>query len=423
MASAVAQHQPESQQRPRTQRVIVVGAGPAGASLAFLLARRGVEVILLERQTDFAREFRGEVLLPGGLEALHQMGLASELDSVPHVTLERVEIYVNGRPRVRAGFDPETFGPLAPRWMSQPGLLELLVAKAGAHPSFRLERGATVRNLVHADGRCVGVRVLGAAGERELRADLVVGADGRSSVVRRRAELREDRDATPMDVVWCKLPLPEYARRDRVLRGYLGGGHLLLAAPIYDGRLQIAWVIRKGSFGELQERGMPACLEEMAKHVSPDLAEHLRRHAHDAVEPFLLWTVSDRVRDWTAPGLLVIGDAAHTMSPVGAQGINIALRDALVAANHLVPALLATDADPAALDAACRRVQAEREPEVAAIQRLQARAPRILLNRAWWARGLLWILPLLVGPDPLRGRGGAVFRRIAFGTTEVKLVV
>jgi 2-polyprenyl-6-methoxyphenol hydroxylase-like FAD-dependent oxidoreductase len=111
------------------------------------------------------------------------------------------------------------------------------------------------------------------------------------------------------------------------------------------------------------------------------------------------------------------------MSPVGAQGINIALRDALVAANHLVPALLATDADPAALDAACRRVQAEREPEVVAIQRLQARAPRILLNRAWWARGLLWILPLLVGPDPLRGRGGAVFRRIAFGTTEVKLVV
>jgi 2-polyprenyl-6-methoxyphenol hydroxylase-like FAD-dependent oxidoreductase len=402
--------------------VILVGAGPAGAALAYLLARRGVEVVLLERQTDFAREFRGEVLLPGGLEALDQMGLAGELDAVPHVTLDRLELYVHGRLRVRARFERARFGPHAPRWLSQPGLLELLVAKAGAHPGFRLERGATVRSLLHEHGRCVGVRVLGAGGERELRADLVVGADGRSSVVRRRGSLHEVRDATPMDVVWCKLPLPEWGRREPLLRGYLGGGHLLLAAPVHDGRLQIAWVIRKGSFGELQERGIPAYIEEMAKHVSPDLAGHLRRHAHDAVEPFLLWTVSDRVRDWTAPGLLVIGDAAHTMSPVGAQGINIALRDALVAANHLVPALLA-GAGPADLDAACRRVQAEREPEVAAIQRLQARAPRILLNRAWWARALLGVLPLLVGRDPLGGRGGAVFRRFAFGTAQVKLAV
>lgn len=403
--------------------VVVVGAGPAGAALALLLARRGIEVTLLERQTDFAREFRGEVLLPSGLEALQQMGLWSELESVPHVTLERIELYVNGRPRVRAGFDPETFGALAPRWMSQPGLLELLVAKAGAHPGFRLERGATVRNLVHENGRCTGVRVLGAGGERELRADLVVGADGRSSVVRRRGSLREERDPTPMDVVWCKLPLPAYARTEKVLRGYLGHGHLLIAAPIYDGRLQIAWVIRKGSFGEIQERGMPECIEEMARHVSPDLAQHLRRHARDAVEPFLLWTVSDRVLEWTAPGLLVIGDAAHTMSPVGAQGINVALRDAIVAANHLVPVLGAGVADPAAIDAACRRIQAERVPEVAAIQRIQARAPRIVLNRAWWAGAVLRLLPILVGPDPLRGRGGAIFRRFAFGTTEVKLAV
>jgi 2-polyprenyl-6-methoxyphenol hydroxylase-like FAD-dependent oxidoreductase len=410
-------------------RIVVVGAGPAGAALAYLLARRGVEVVLLERQTDFAREFRGEVLLPGGLEALDQMGFWQDLDSVPHVQLEAIELYVDGRRRLRAGFDAAAFGRHAPRWMSQPGLLELLVARAAGHPGFRLERGATVRNLVRENGRCVGVRVLGERGERELRADLVVGADGRSSVVRRRAGLREDRDPTPMDIVWCKLPLPEYARRERVLRGYLGGGHLLLAAPIYDAKLQVAWVIRKGSFGELEARGMPACLEEMARRVSPDLADHLRRHAQGAVEPFLLSTVSDRVRDWTAPGLLVIGDAAHTMSPVGAQGINVALRDAIVAANHLVPVLAgpaaaaAPAADAAVLDAACRRVQAERIPEVEAIQRIQARAPRVVLNRAWWARALLRLLPRLVGSDPLGGRRGVLFRRFVFGATRVTLEV
>jgi 2-polyprenyl-6-methoxyphenol hydroxylase-like FAD-dependent oxidoreductase len=351
------------------------------------------------------------------------MGLWHDLDSVPHVQLEGIELYVNGLRRVRAGFDPAAFGRHAPRWMSQPGLLELLVAKAAEHPGFRLERGATVRNLVLENGRCVGVRVLGARGEHELRADLVVGADGRSSVVRRRAGLREDRDPTPMDVVWCKLPLPEYAQRERVLRGYLGDGRLLLAAPIYDAKLQVAWVIRKGSFGELEARGMPGCLEEMARHVSPDLAEHLRRHAHDAVEPFLLWTVSDRVRDWTAPGLLVIGDAAHTMSPVGAQGINVALRDAIVAANQLVPVISGPASDPAALDAACRRVQAERLPEVEAIQRIQARAPRIVLNRAWWARAVLRLVPLLLRSNPLGGPGGALFRRLTFGATHVRLEV
>jgi 2-polyprenyl-6-methoxyphenol hydroxylase-like FAD-dependent oxidoreductase len=402
--------------------VIVVGAGPAGAALAYLLARRGCGVTLLERHTDFSREFRGEVLLPGGIAALEQMGLLADLTDVPHVTLDAFELFSNGKRRGRITFDPETFGPHPPQWMSQPGLLELICARAAAHPGFRLERGVTGRGLVVEAGRVVGVRVLSQAGERELRGDLVVGADGRSSMVRKRAELPVEEDATPMDVVWCKLPLPDFMRGQPALRAYFGHGHILLAAPVYDGRLQVAWIIRKGSFGEVRERGMAWCLDQMARHVSADLAEHLASHRNDAIQPFLLWTVSDCVREWTRPGLLVLGDAAHTMSPVGAQGLNIALRDAIVAANHLVPALEA-GAAPEAIDAATGRIQEERLPEVARIQRLQAQPPKLLFNDARWARFVVSALAPLAISQVARGRRSALFGDLFFGVTPVELRV
>jgi 2-polyprenyl-6-methoxyphenol hydroxylase-like FAD-dependent oxidoreductase len=402
--------------------VIVVGAGPAGALLAYLLARRSLDVTLLERTRDFAREFRGEVLMPGGLEALDQTGLWPEVDAVPHVALRAVEIYLRGVRRVRAELPVETFGKYGPRWMSQPALLEMLVAQAARFPGYRLLRGATVRGLVEEGGRVRGVRALLPEGESELRADLVVGADGRSSTVRRRAGLPERADPVPIDVVWCKLPRPEFLERDLHLRGYLGNRHLLLAAPIYGGHMQIAWVIRKGSYGDLRARGLPEWLDAMAAHVSPDLAEHLRRHRADAVEPFLLSTVSDRALSWTRPGVLVIGDAAHTMSPVGAQGINVAIRDAIEAANELVPAL-AAGADPDAIDAACRRVEAVRTPEVREIQRLQALPPRIVFSGARWARLVLRLVPYLLRSDIARARRGRIFSRFAFGVREVRLRV
>ncbi|HSJ96006.1 MAG TPA: FAD-dependent oxidoreductase, partial [Myxococcota bacterium] len=178
-------------------QVAIVGAGPAGAALAFLLARRGVEVTLVERHEDFAREFRGEVLLPGGLDALDQLGVWDDFERVEQVALERAELYVGGRLRARVDLASAGFGRLAPRWVSQPALLEMLVARSAAFPSFRLARGTTARALLEEGGRITGVRVRGPDGERELRAALVVGADGRSSMVRRRGGLRERVDPTP----------------------------------------------------------------------------------------------------------------------------------------------------------------------------------------------------------------------------------
>ena len=402
--------------------VALIGAGPAGAALAWLLARRGQAVTLVERHVDFAREFRGEVLLPGGLEALHQMGLWDEVQRVPQVVFDHVELYVDGRRRARFDLQGPGFGRFTPRWVSQPALLEMLVAQAARFPGFRLERGTVARALCERGDRIEGVRVLGPDGERELAADLVIGADGRSSAMRRRGGLRDRVDPTPMDVVWCKLPPPDPRWGARTARGYLGGGHLLIAAPVPDGRLQLGWVIRKGSFGELRARGMPACLEEMARHGSPDLAAHLRRHAGDAVEPFLLSTVLDHVERWSRPGLLLIGDAAHTMSPVGAQGLNLALRDAIVAANRLLPVLRA-GAAPAALDEAARAIEAERRPEIERIQRLQGRAPQLVLARAWWARLALRLLPLLATGAARAGLPVRTAREFLFGATEVRLEV
>jgi 2-polyprenyl-6-methoxyphenol hydroxylase-like FAD-dependent oxidoreductase len=400
-------------------RVIVVGAGPAGATLARLLADRGSDVVLVERQRDFSREFRGEVLLPSGVEALEQMGLAARLESIPHVRPDVFTLYLNRRVFAEIPVTPAIFGERLPVALSQPAFLETVVADAASRPGFRFLRATTVRDLLQEGGRIVGVRVQDETGERELRADLVIGSDGRASVVRRRGGFEAVEKAPPMDVVWCKLPPLPGLRGGRF---YLGRAHLLIAYATWGDRLQLAWAILKGSFGELRRRGVAQWVEEMAEHATPDLADHLRAHASEICHPFLLDARSDRVTRWSAPGVLLLGDAAHTSSPVGGQGLNLALRDAIVAANHLVPAL-AAGAAPEALDAAARRIEAERLPEIEAVQRLQALPPRIVLSRAWWGEPVRRLAALLAR-TPLGQRVAVARGRILpFGVTDVRLRV
>jgi len=399
-------------------QVVIVGAGPAGASLAYLLARRGVGVTLLERQTDFAREFRGEGLMPSGVEALGAMGLGAALDALPQTRIETLDVFRGARRLLRIA--PRDLGAPGPRIVSQPALLEMLVGEAGRFPGFRLERGVTVRELLRDGGRVAGVRVDAATGSQEVRGDLVIGADGRASVLRARAGLRAEQAEQAFDIVWCKVAQPAFLDRGTA-RVYLGHRHFALLFPSYDGRLQIGWVIDKGSFGDLRRLGIEGWVEEMAQHVSPDLAAHLRAERGAITHPFVLDVVCDRLARWTLPGLLLLGDAAHPMSPVGAQGINIALRDALVAANHLAPAL-AGGASPAEIDAAAERVVFERAPEVTEIQRLQQGPPRLLFGPAWWSDLVLGaFLPLLARTGIVARVAGPVFRRFANGVTTVRL--
>jgi 2-polyprenyl-6-methoxyphenol hydroxylase-like FAD-dependent oxidoreductase len=408
---------------PDRPPVMIVGAGPAGALLAYLLASRGIAITLIERQSDFAREFRGEGLMPSGVDAISQAGLGALLDRVPHVAPEALSLYRDGKLALHANTVDVLPPGVRALIVSQPHLLEAMVARASECEGFTFMRGAVVRDLLRdALGRVRGVRVDTERGPRELPAQLVIGADGRSSVVRRRGGFLVNKIGAPLDVVWAKLPWPACYGDSRPVRGYLGHAHLLIAIPAPDGLLQIAWVIRKGSFGQLRSRGPEQWVREMAAHVSPDLADHFRAHAGEITRPFLLDAETDRVVGWSRRGALVIGDAAHTMSPVGAQGINVALRDAVVAANHLVPALQG-DADDARLDAACARVEAERGPEIDTIQDIAQRPPRIVMGTFPGAELVRALVLALADTPPGRRAIARVGGLLLHGVREVKLAV
>ena len=400
------------------KNVVVVGAGPAGASIAYLLANRGIAVTLVERRRDFAREFRGEILMPSGIEALQQLGLGDALAQTDSHAPSDFALYMNSELIFTEQLDPEVFHGRPPLAISQPELLEAIVAKAEKLTPFTFVRGVSVKELVEDNGTITGVTIREDNRDRFLPADLVIGADGRNSVVRKHLNHAVTEKSPPMDIVWCKLPCPDDWPG---LKAYVGRGHLLVAYHTWDHSLQLGWVILKGTFGELRNKGIEAWIEEMARHVSPDLASHLRTHSDAAEKPFLLDTVSDCVNGWSQPGVLLIGDAAHTMSPVGGQGVNIALRDAVVTANYLVPILNNSSTSVAEITSALQSIEKERRIEVDYIQNLQAKPPRVVLSRAWWGEPIRRLAGIALGTSLIRrkaAQGASVF---PFGVIDVKL--
>ena len=400
------------------KNVVVVGAGPAGASIAYLLANRGIAVTLVERRRDFAREFRGEILMPSGIEALQQLGLGDALAQPDSHAASDFALYMNSELIFTEQLDPEVFHGHPPLAISQPALLEAIVAKAEKLTTFTFVRGVSVKELVEDNGTITGVTIREDNRDRFLPADLVIGADGRNSVVRKHLNHAVTEKSPPMDIVWCKLPCPDDWPG---LKAYVGRGHLLVAYHTWDHSLQLGWVILKGTFGELRNKGIEAWIEEMARHVSPDLASHLRTHSDAAEKPFLLDTVSDCVNGWSQPGVLLIGDAAHTMSPVGGQGVNIALRDAVVAANYLEPLLNNSSTSVTEITSALHDIEKERRVEVDYIQNLQAKPPKVVLSRAWWGEPIRRLAGFALGRQQIRrkaAQGASVF---PFGVIDVKL--
>jgi 2-polyprenyl-6-methoxyphenol hydroxylase-like FAD-dependent oxidoreductase len=402
-------------------RVVIVGAGPAGMALAYLLARRGVGVTVLETHHDFARAFRGEGLQRSGIDAFRQMGLGEQFDRLPHVVVQTIELHSRGRLVFRAASARHARAPA--RAVSQPALLNMLADEAGKHPSFRLERGVTMRDFLRENGRVAGVRTSADDGPREFRADLVVGADGRHAASRKQSGLAMLSIPQRYDVLWLKVPFPDGHPDQTTVLVDLAANRVLVAFPAADGQLQVGFFIPKGSFPALRARAVAEWTDELIGRAPTYLADHLRAHREAVAGVKLLDVVCGRLTEWTLPGLLLIGDAAHPMSPIGGQGINLALRDALVAANHLCP-VLADGGDPSAIDATTRRVRDERWPEIVAVQQMQENQGRQFFSDRWITRLVFRVLlPFLMrsGNQPWLQRKET--RLLSDGVVPVRLVV
>ena len=397
--------------------VIVVGAGPTGALLSYLLAKEGIQTTLIERHQDFSREFRGEVLMPGGCLNLEQIGLGPDLENVPHVCIPEINVYINRKPAISIAMKGNGYDKYPPKWISQPHFLEMLVSKSAEYENFRLLRGVKVRGLINKDGHIIGVTADSEIKRNRIFGKLVIGADGRSSITRARSGIVAKQDPMPMDIVWIKIPQLEKAD-DVTLNAYIGGGHLVFCAGTYDGQIQIGFVVKKGTYKDLRDLGVAKLLALISKFVHPEMARHILNVSAEEIKPFLLSTVSDRVGSWHLPGLLLLGDAAHTASPVGAQGINLGIRDAIVAANHLIP-ILSKPSNLNDIDAILETIEKERLSEIKSIQRIQSFPPKLLLKNTWYSKLILSLISTFSRDMTILAPINGPFAKFAWGVSEV----
>jgi 2-polyprenyl-6-methoxyphenol hydroxylase-like FAD-dependent oxidoreductase len=393
--------------RPSRADVCVVGGGPAGLLLGLLLGKRGVKVIVLEGHETFDREFRGEVLQPSTARLLDEIGLLEYVLAQPHLTLTTGRLLVNGRPA--GGFDFRYIAPEYPYaiWMPQPVFLEAFARKASEFPGFQCWMGARVTELVEEQGAVVGVRGRRHGAEPfEIRADVVVGADGRHSTTRRLGGFVIEYEHDDFDVIWFIVEPPA----DWPKTIYFSVGKVpLLMLPKYPNEIQVGLLLVKEDWRRWRQEGI-AALAERIRRLDPLFAA-FAAGLRDFTPFFPLPAQILLVRNWARDGLLLIGDAAHTMSPAGAIGVNVALATAAVAAQEIYPRLGRGPIPREAL----ARVQELRVQDVRTLHELQRRAGRALLGSGSGNPLLRWLLQRAL---PLAVRSGLfprLQRRLFFG--------
>lgn len=338
---------------------VIVGAGPAGLSLALQLSQQGQRVTLLEASRTFSRQFRGDALMPCGLEALKMMGLRELLETLPQRRLSGWSVWIEGRELFEVA---EPMGSREPcRLVAQEQLLEALLVQAVKQPTLQWRSGCTVTGLLKDNGRITGVRL---GNGETIEAEFVVGCDGRSSTVRRLAGLPIKPRGSALDLLWFELPGREGDSLPQGFHTLLAGGAIGSVCLGARGDLQMALLVQPGT--PTPQQSAAEWAKTLATMQPAAFAEHLRLRSAELKGPMRVSVQAGMAPQWHTPGVLLLGDAAHPMSPVRAQGINMALRDSVVAAG-----VLAQQRSAVELDAAAAEVQHRRQAEVETVQKLQ----------------------------------------------------
>lgn len=365
----------------------IAGGGPAGIMLGFLLARAGVPVVILEKHKDFLRDFRGDTVHPSTLEIMRELGLLDEFLKLPHSKVDHVSMQV-GADRVKIALIALPtlcqFIAFMPQW----DFLNFIAAHGKKYPGFDLRMRVEATDLIEVGGRVAGLRAKTEDGDIEIRADLVVGCDGRHSTIRERAGFKSDDLGAPMDVMWFRIPRHDSDGEEVV--GHIERRRMIVMLNRGD-YWQCAFVIPKDSAEQVKARGLDKFRATVAEMAPFDVRERI--DAVDSWDDVRLLTVAvDILRRWYRPGLLCIGDAAHAMSPIGGVGINLAVQDAVAAANILAEPLRRGAVTVETL----AQVQKRREFPTRFTQRLQLTLQNNVIGPALQSAGDRPRAPLLI---------------------------
>jgi len=395
-------------------RCCIAGGGPAGIMLGYLLARAGIDVVVLEKWPDFFRDFRGDTIHPSTMEVLHELGLLEEFLKLPHNETRQMAGHIGGTEITVADFTRLSlrcpFIAFIPQW----DFLNFISAKAKAFPGFHLLMEAEATDLVEENGKVVGIKAKNKEGEFEIRSELVIGADGRRSTIREKSGLAVENLGAPIDVLWFRVSRKDDGSKQSF--GYVDNGHILIMLD-RDEYWQCGYIIEKGSFDGIKSTGLEAFKKNIAE-LAPIVAFSVDE-LKDWEQIKLLSVTVDHLTTWYKEGLLCIGDSAHAMSPVGGVGINLAIQDAVAAANVLVPAF--KQGVPSTNDLA--KIQKRRSFPARMMQRFQVALHRKVIGPVLKAKGhfkVPFILRILNRVPVLQGIPARIVG-IGFRSEHVKI--